>query len=436
MGLVRAHIDEPYWDIRDFAEICTHNLFSNDRWGYTVPWHILLEQAQKIKSIALLLDPYYYETTLFPIYIDILEANLYIFDDMFYYLVGVRIGNEPDLEKFLEEGTIDKISSRLLFWNLNCRDSVLQIKKELVFIEKQIMAFLKQRGLEYIYNRVVDVWTNSYKFDDPDYNTTDGGFYRDRSFGFATEAYFKPKFSPSVKKQFVNQIVNVLNFLENDIMVFCWGYDLPLDSFPILLEQFRNSEKGQIVIKSWERDFNGSRDSLIAKMEKIPELQPWVHRCLHLHDEAHAIEQLFYDEYMVGIVNEEEYYNTNNWIIIIKIVTILKEYDARQKKTVSKGNKKSRDIKTFREFINDSERTDEVLEKLHRLIGNKKNTEALRVIVKLMWIELISRPTATSIKKEFPSITCSSQQISKCLNEPRPTHDTMLKKIWQEYEHA
>lgn len=434
MGLVRAHIHEPCWDIRDFAEICTQNLFSNDRWGYSVQWDILLDQANKIKSIVLLLDPYSYETTLFPLYIDILEANLYIFDDLFYYLVGVRIGNEPNLEKFLEDGTLNKISSRLLFWNLDCRDSMLQIKKELVFIEKQIMAFLKQRGLEYIYNRVVDVWANSYKLDDPDYNTMEIVFYKDRAHAFATEAYHKPRFSTSAKKQIVKQIVNALNILENAIMVFTWSYDLPLDSFPMILEQFRKSEKGQNVIKSWERDFNGSRDSLIAKMEKIPELQPWVHRCLHLHDEAHAIEQLFYDEYKVGIVNEEEYYNTNNWIIIIKIVTILKEYDDRQNTPTPISNKKRKKIKTFREYVIDANKTDEVLKRMHQLIGNQTNTDALKVIVKAMWINLIYKPTSTAIINEFPTITCSPQQISKCLNEPIPTHANMFTKIRKEFE--
>lgn len=435
MGLKRNPSSEPDRILYDFVEVSKLDLFSPERWGYTAQWDILLDQVQKIKSVALLLDPYFYDTTLFPIYIDILEANVYIFDDLFYYLLGERIGNEPDLETFLEKGQLEKLSFRLLFWNLDCHDSMKQIHQELKLIEKQIVSFLNQRGLEYIHKCIAEEWYYGHILDDPDYNNIDIVFNKDRAHAFAAEAYFKERFSTPVLKQIIKQIVNALTILKNAITIFGWSYDLPTDSFPILLEQFRKSEKGQKIIKAWERDFDGSRDSLIAKMEKIPELQPWVHRCLHLHDETHAIEQLFYDEKAWSVVNEEEYYNTNNWINILKIVTIIKEYDARQNPSTSTVNKKkSRTIKSFREFIKDAEQTEGVLKKLHNLIGNQTNTDALKVITKAMWIGLLNKPTGTSILNEFPTITCSFQQISRCLNEPKPTHEGLMEKIRKEFE--
>lgn len=101
------------------------------------------------------------------------------------------------------------------------------------------------------------------------------------------------------------------------------------------------------------------------------------------------------------------------------------------------SKKRYKPQKFFREFIVDAERTNEIIEKLHRLIGNKTNTDALKIITRAMWIGWIERPTATSIKNEFPTIVCSCQMISKCLNEVKPTHpNNAIEKIRQDYERA
>lgn len=106
--------------------------------------------------------------------------------------------------------------------------------------------------------------------------------------------------------------------------------------------------------------------------------------------------------------------------------------------TIAETNskKKHRHIKTFREFIKDAARADEIIKKLHSLIGNQKDTAALKVIAKAMWIEWIYRPTATSIKKEFSQITCSGTIISRCLNEEPPTLQSMIEKIQKEFEQS
>lgn len=97
--------------------------------------------------------------------------------------------------------------------------------------------------------------------------------------------------------------------------------------------------------------------------------------------------------------------------------------------------KKTKHIKKFRDFIKDQNQTEEVLAKLHKWIGNKTNSDALKIITKAMWIELIDiKPTARSIKEEFPTITCTDQQISKILNENKPTLKKMITDIYKEYE--
>lgn len=104
-------------------------------------------------------------------------------------------------------------------------------------------------------------------------------------------------------------------------------------------------------------------------------------------------------------------------------------------KTSSKAEtkKRSRRKKVFREFIKDAKRTEEIVAKLHELIGNKSDTAALKVIREAIWIDLIDRPTAPSIKAEFPNITCRESLFSTCFNEAKPTQKSMLEAIREKF---
>ena len=432
MGLKRKEVPEPRWYVDDYADACTYELFSDERWGIMVEWDILLEQAKKIDAIVLLIDKHDYPSQLFLSYIDIFEANLYIYDDLFYCLIGEHIGNDPLPDDGIPK-SFANIYKRLFFWNLNCRDIIKQIHQELTQALTHIVKLLNQKGLKVISNRVAEEWCWGFYLNAKEDDACEIIWGKDRALQYAIEAY-KGKI---IVKPLVKQIVNALNILTNAIYFFRLSFDLPKNCFPSLLKQFRNSEKGKNFVKAWERDFEGSRDFLIASMEKSSELSPWVHRYLHIRENESVIEQLFYDEVSGFMLNDEEYYNTNNWISILKIATLLHEYDERHNRTAKKILKKSKTIKTFREFVVDAERTDEIIAKLRRLIGNKTNTDALKIITRAMWIEWIERPTATSIKNEFPTIVCSNQMISKCLNEVKPTHPSnAIEKIKLDYEKA
>ena len=116
---------------------------------------------------------------------------------------------------------------------------------------------------------------------------------------------------------------------------------------------------------------------------------------------------------------------------IVQIIRAKKEY-----------NEQPEPANNFREYITDATRTEEIIKKLHRLIGEKTNTKALKIITRAWWIGWLNdKPTAPSIRAEFPSITCSDQHISKCLKEQKPTKygdvdKEAIEKIRQEYEAA
>ena len=326
MAIKRKPNPEFKWYSEDFPEASTYGLFSYERWGETIDWDALSDQAKKIDSIVLLIDKYAFGTKLFAAYIDILEANMHVFDDLFYYLVGSRIGGEPDVEKFIWHGPLGEISSRLFFWILDYRDSVVQIHKQLLSVQNHIVRVLNLRVLEPISKIIAEEWSHgfyikSHKDDPPDII-----FTRDQAYSYATGAYAEKHQT----KPLAHQILNVLNMLRNAIMVFGLDYDLPPECFPHLLKQYRESENGQNLIKAWERDFDCSRDRLLEKMEKLPDLKPWVHRYLHLQGDEEVAQKLFHDEDGCWLVDDKEYYSTKNWISILKVATILQVYDERQ----------------------------------------------------------------------------------------------------------
>lgn len=128
-------------------------------------------------------------------------------------------------------------------------------------------------------------------------------------------------------------------------------------------------------------------------------------------------------------------------IVVSELESIYQEIRRQEVGTVNmtSPNKKGQ-RKNFREFIKDSKRTEEIIEKLHRLIGKKTNSDALRIITRACWIKwLDKKPTATSIKTEFPTITCTDSQISAILKEPKPTKngkvdEERIERIRKEYE--
>lgn len=428
---------EPMWHMDDFASVSTCDLFSEDRWGIKVEWEILLEQAKKIDSIVLLIDKYDYPSRLFLSYLDILDANLHIYSDLFYYLIGEHMGTSPNRHDFFQKGQAGCIYQRLFFWNLDYIDEMAQIRETLVQAQTHFIECLKQNKLKDICSQVAKKWNMGFYLNN---NANKLGiiWFKDRAYDYAIEAY-REEVSPG---SLVKQIVDMLNILSNAIHFFCLSSELPKNCFPGLLEKFRNSEQGQNLIKAWLYDLDGPRDRLIANMEKTQELTPWVHRYLHIRKDGEVIEQLFYDEMTGFMLDEKEYYNTCNWISILKIATLLQEYDERNsgtkddERSVTKTHKKTKCIKQFREFVKDAGRTEEIIGKLHRLIGNKTNTDALKIIAEAMWIDLIDKPTAPSIRNEFHTITCTGTIFSRCLNDPRPTVPKELDKIKKKFENA
>lgn len=159
-------------------------------------------------------------------------------------------------------------------------------------------------------------------------------------------------------------------------------------------------------------------------------------KCQQLYHQYRKQEDTFCIEFLNMLFDEDTREDAEDFLFF---QTFGKELRTLQ--TQSNENKHKK-IKTFREFINDAKRTEEIIEKLHRLIGKKTNSDALRIITRACWIKwLDKKPTATSIKTEFPTITCADTLISDILREPKPTKngkvdEEEIERIRKEYEDA
>lgn len=131
-----------------------------------------------------------------------------------------------------------------------------------------------------------------------------------------------------------------------------------------------------------------------------------------------------------------------------EVLRILNKYILVDDKA-DKANDVQRKVKQsrnqFHEFVKDAARTDDIIAKFHRRMGKKKNTAAIQIIVEAMWIELIDKPSAPSVKEEFrDNITCADTYVNKILKlgEVKPkkkngiVDEERLDKIREEFELA
>ena len=319
MGIKR---NEPFIELQLEPRINKENMFSYPSWKRAINWDLILAQIKKTENACLLIDANLYRSRLFPIYIDIMEANLYILDDIFYHQTGIRVGYNYDSSSYEDK-------ENLKFWNM---DYYQKIKLSIEGIDRiviHLMNLSKDIPLFNISHLVID----SVQWDLKNKETKQPALesydiFKEPSFNNAYEAYWD---SIEDEKALQDQYRRILDFLDNYRSLFCCLIKLSVRDcdFEELLKSFRKGIKGRKFIQPWRRDFLGSRDSLIVKMEKDPVLGPWVNRYTHRREDKSIIENMFYDDNW-HIRNEEEIYNSDNWIRVLTIAAVLQEYDEQQ----------------------------------------------------------------------------------------------------------
>ena len=315
MGIKRSKVAEPQRDKWDYAVRIKHDLFSEERWKQTPEWDVILKQVEITRQASQMINFCLYPSKLFFTAIDLFEANLLVIDDLFYCLTGIRlIGAKLDSEE---------VKNTLGFWNMDCYKVLKQINKGLIQAKAPLVDALNWEPIRDVTRQVEKMYPGLTHMISPlSYDTL---LDEKRRACLYANAHYEP--GQIDKEALATQIVHILRMAEGYSFFFGCLY-VETIGFPRLLTLFRQSEKAQKeYIEPWRKDFGGTRDNLIAKMDKDPKLGPWVNRYDHLSTGMSVCRQLFYDGWTNKPINEEECYNTGNWISILTVAAILQEYD-------------------------------------------------------------------------------------------------------------
>lgn len=310
MAIQRNEVAEPQCDHLDYS--IDSDLFSLERWGETINWDIILKQVEKTRQASQMIDISIYPSGLFFAAIDLLEANLLMVDDLFFYITGMRISG-PKLG-------VEDIYKVLGFWNMDCYKVLKQIRKELNKTRFILTDCLKNESIWEITLRVGEMNAQIKNLTRLDSKLL---LFDEQAYAYACAHFVVDQID---KESFANQLVNILELINRFDDCFSCIYRFNIE-FPKLLALFRQSEIAQRdYLEPWRRDLCGTRDSLITKMEKDPFLGPWVYKYAHLPKGESLLYSYLYN-YDISTEEEEECYNTDNWLSILTVAAILQEYD-------------------------------------------------------------------------------------------------------------
>lgn len=409
MAIQRNEVAEPRHNEWDFAVASKHGVFSRECWNKTVEWDVLLEHAKKIEKICHLLFENTFPSSLFLAIIDLLEANIYVFGDLFYWLTGMKVNT-------LDPRLYNEALSRIFFWNMRCYRELRQIQHELEQIGIIINECIKHDSV-WVELRESSLWISEdwYSHAGQRIKATILWTEEQRIAGHPAFTYvhniYKYKVSEADKTELLVRISNILRNASyfKDLLGACGcAY---YNDFHNLLSSFRKSEKARSrYIQPWERFFNGTRDSLIEKMMSNPDLEPWVNRYIGLERDDNVIGRLFCEEYYDDAFSfpkkekEEDYYNPDTWLSLLTIAAVLQEYDEQHTQTVKKPAKKSKTSSLFTEFIIDTPKREAVLKRLHEIIDGKQPKTCALTILAAIQKGILIQPTYKALSTEFPEI--------------------------------
>ena len=324
MALKRNKDIVPEWGSFEYATLCKSKLFSEERWGKKVEWNKLLEQTMQIEHAIGLLVKAPYPTRLFLSYIDILEANLFIFDDMFYFLTG---GYLTDGIKNSGYG-YDETWENLQFWNIDCHSTILEIADSLSKSQNTFRNILQRSELRSLLE-IMDCYC------EPDTEELSAKISPEEE---SVYSYIKNIYEGETIDilSLANQIEMILDILEQHTdYMYQWAHGWYADCFLLgdfnsLLDKFTSSERGIKLVQGWDNELNGTRERLIESLERNNKFQPWVYQYCHLSDKKNIIHELFALNNSSADLDIEKLYNTDNWISILSIAAILQEHDKHQ----------------------------------------------------------------------------------------------------------
>ena len=456
------------WIIEEIKKQHSNEIFVPEKWNQRVDWESIKKQVDHIEGLAFYMCGHKMPSFLNHSYLELLYISFQVLRDIFFVNTGFYIDHKANRDMVSTEDF-----KKLRFWFLRDYEETTHLRQR---FEKLFKVFGAEMSLGNDYDEGtwddIEETLRGVESEDEEYLQILGKEKFRNVKSWCMSYAFAP-YEMLGKGNTLDQYskrLNVSVYISTFFQLFFYLstiHQIEEKHFAELVQDFAQSEMGERFIQGWRNHMYLSREDFIKKLEEDKTLQRWVKPYCFVADGIHDLLWLFEKNDTSREIDFSLCSNINNWFRILTIAAVLQEYDKKHEKDNLKninlsiideveaslhpetqkrihdsymkshgGKSSNKPIKTFREFVKDAQRTGEIIEKLHRLIGNKTNTEALKIITEAMWIDLLNRPTATSIKNEFATITCTPTIVSRCLNEPKPTRETDIEKIKMKFEDA
>lgn len=328
------------------------NLFDRTELEAKIFWAQFAQIMKHIQSLSDYVDEAQLPLGLRKVYVDLILNHLEIFKDLLFVSYGLKLDTNPKSQECVTKCNHDNLIA-LGFWAM---DNSKELECISDISSKWINHFLyedkpSEPNLEELFKgRLVPVEQESsssflHNIDEK----------LKRTYIYAPYQGDKDEFEV-VKKQ-IEDIDETMRSIVSLIFSVLTATVKLMYNFDTIVKDFRESERGQIIIDRWKHDLCLPKEGLVSKLKEKDDLKPWVDKCCLLHEKKIAKKELFVDNSIPGSQHNTDLYKTNSWLSIFTITAILQEYD-----------KKHRVVLEFKPFFyNDEEEARKFIDKISGL---------------------------------------------------------------------
>lgn len=314
------------WIMGQIRERHPNAIFDMARWNQTIDWDAIEKQVSHIDFLATFIMEHELPPLLFKAYIDLLHTNLQVLRDIFFVFTGFYL--DPKAQGEVQEREDFR---KLRFWTL--RDIEVTTRLREVFSRLIHYDWTGWHGGDGTWDTVEETLRGAYSEDEFPRIIGQEKFRRPRTWCMAYA------FAPYENRQGVEQTSNVHQGLSVSMYISSFFslffqlsviYQIEENSLPELVEELIHSDFGEHRIKPWRKDMNVSREEFITKLEAVVELRPWVRGVVAVLEEKQHMRSLFSDGIDTTKVDITRCSNVNNWINVVVIAALIKEYESEQ----------------------------------------------------------------------------------------------------------
>ena len=318
------------WIINKIKNRYPNAIFAPERWNQTIDWDGIEKQVNHIDTLATYMEEHEIPPLLYKTYIDLLHTNLQVLRDIFFVNTGFYLDT-------MERGEVQSKEDfkKLRFWTLRDIEVTTRLGEvfERLLLYKRLYRNYGDEDFDGAWDEVEEKLKGADSDDEFKRIIGQEKFRNTKPWcmTYALAPYENREGVDSTST--ISQCLCVSLYIHSFFSLFFQLsviYQIEEESLSELVDELTQSEYGQYRMKGWRKDMNVSKNEFINKLESVPELRPWVRGVVAVLEEKQHIRSLFSKENNPHEIDMAKCTNINNWINVIVIAALLKEYDNEQ----------------------------------------------------------------------------------------------------------